>query len=255
MWSAIAGTTTVSARPCVTSTGTSRVGRTSSPSMWRAARWARTCAGTVTFQRTAVSSSSGSIGPGLALACAMGRGVALRLVAGAGGRRAHPGRRRANAGSVRPGRHPLGLRGRAAACGRPFVQDDGRLSLFRRHPAVPASLVLVGGHVGWAASLPPDEVARRVEVFVGTAELARRSTRRRTRGLCSELIPADRDASLAAIMRDTSARHRSERRVTSGQRPISASPTATERSGRCRHRPKRRPQPASRIGPIPPTWK
>jgi pimeloyl-ACP methyl ester carboxylesterase len=36
------------------------------------------------------------------------------------------------------------------------------LELYRRHPHVPASLVVAGGYAGWAGSLPPDEVAQRV---------------------------------------------------------------------------------------------
>ena len=45
------------------------------------------------------------------------------------------------------------------------------LSCFQRHPAAPASLVLIGGYAGWAGSLPPEEVARRLEMFLGMAEL------------------------------------------------------------------------------------
>ena len=76
------------------------------------------------------------------------------------------------------------------------------LSLFRRHPAVPASLVLVGGYAGWAGSLPPDEVARRLEMFVGMAELGDAFDPRSYPGLFSDLIPADRDAALTTIMRE-----------------------------------------------------
>jgi pimeloyl-ACP methyl ester carboxylesterase len=45
------------------------------------------------------------------------------------------------------------------------------LSLFRSYPALPASLVLIRGYAGWAGSLPPDELARRLEMFVGMADL------------------------------------------------------------------------------------
>jgi pimeloyl-ACP methyl ester carboxylesterase len=76
------------------------------------------------------------------------------------------------------------------------------LSLFQRHPAVPASLVLVGGYAGWAGSLPPDEVARRLEMFVGMAELCEAFDPRAYPGLFSDLIPADRDAALASMMRE-----------------------------------------------------
>ena len=76
------------------------------------------------------------------------------------------------------------------------------LSLFRRHPAVPASLVLVGGYAGWAGSLTPDEVARRLEMFVGMAELGDAFDPKSYPGLFSNLIPADRDAALATMMRE-----------------------------------------------------
>jgi pimeloyl-ACP methyl ester carboxylesterase len=76
------------------------------------------------------------------------------------------------------------------------------LSLFARHPSVPASLVLIGGYAGWAGSLPPDEVARRVEMFVGMAELGDAFDPKSYPGLFSELIPADRDAVLTAMMRE-----------------------------------------------------
>jgi pimeloyl-ACP methyl ester carboxylesterase len=36
------------------------------------------------------------------------------------------------------------------------------LELYRRHRHVPASLILAGGYAGWAGSLPPEEVAKRV---------------------------------------------------------------------------------------------
>jgi pimeloyl-ACP methyl ester carboxylesterase len=75
------------------------------------------------------------------------------------------------------------------------------LSMFRRHRAVPASLVLVGGYAGWAGSLPPDEVARRLEMFVGMAELGDAFDPRSYPGLFSDLIPDDRAAALATMMR------------------------------------------------------
>jgi pimeloyl-ACP methyl ester carboxylesterase len=77
------------------------------------------------------------------------------------------------------------------------------LSLFQRHPAVPASLVLVGGYAGWAGSLPPDEVARRLEMFLGMAELGDGFDPKAYPGLFSDLIPADREAALATMMRES----------------------------------------------------
>jgi pimeloyl-ACP methyl ester carboxylesterase len=37
------------------------------------------------------------------------------------------------------------------------------LELYRRHPAIPRSLVLAGAYAGWAGSLPPEIVARRLQ--------------------------------------------------------------------------------------------
>ncbi|MFB8370583.1 alpha/beta fold hydrolase [Pseudarthrobacter sp. NPDC055928] len=37
------------------------------------------------------------------------------------------------------------------------------LALYARHPALPRSLILAGAYAGWAGSLPPDEVQRRVQ--------------------------------------------------------------------------------------------
>ena len=76
------------------------------------------------------------------------------------------------------------------------------LSMFQRHPALPASLVLIGGYAGWAGSLPPDEVARRLEMFIGMAELGDAFDPKAYPGLFSDLIPADRDAAVAAMMRE-----------------------------------------------------
>ncbi len=39
------------------------------------------------------------------------------------------------------------------------------LALFGDHPTVPGSLVLAGAYAGWAGSLPPEEVARRVRLI------------------------------------------------------------------------------------------
>lgn len=41
------------------------------------------------------------------------------------------------------------------------------LALFGDHPTVPGSLVLAGAYAGWAGSLPPEEVTRRVRVISG----------------------------------------------------------------------------------------
>lgn len=76
------------------------------------------------------------------------------------------------------------------------------LALFRHHPTLPASLMLIGGYAGWAGSLPPEEVARRLEMFVGMAELGDAFDPQSYPGLFSHLIPADRGAVLATMMRE-----------------------------------------------------
>jgi pimeloyl-ACP methyl ester carboxylesterase len=44
------------------------------------------------------------------------------------------------------------------------------LELYRRHPQVPASLVLVGAYAGWAGSLPAEVVAERLQRALGELE-------------------------------------------------------------------------------------
>jgi pimeloyl-ACP methyl ester carboxylesterase len=75
------------------------------------------------------------------------------------------------------------------------------LTLFARHPTVPVSLVLIGGYAGWAGSLPADEVARRLEMFVGMADLGDEFDPKAYPGLFSDLIPGDRDSALSTMMR------------------------------------------------------
>lgn len=40
------------------------------------------------------------------------------------------------------------------------------LELYRRSPKIPRTLALTGGYAGWAGSLPPEEVAERLERFM-----------------------------------------------------------------------------------------
>jgi pimeloyl-ACP methyl ester carboxylesterase len=76
------------------------------------------------------------------------------------------------------------------------------LSLFQRHPAVPTSLVLISGYAGWAGSLPREEVARRLEMFLGMADLGDAFDPKSYPGLFTDLIPADRDPVLTTMMRE-----------------------------------------------------
>jgi pimeloyl-ACP methyl ester carboxylesterase len=45
------------------------------------------------------------------------------------------------------------------------------LELYRRHPEVPASLILASAYAGWAGSLPPEEVDARLESVLAAADL------------------------------------------------------------------------------------
>lgn len=45
------------------------------------------------------------------------------------------------------------------------------LELYRRHPEVPKTLVLAGAYAGWAGSLPPDDVERRLQQALRLADL------------------------------------------------------------------------------------
>jgi len=77
------------------------------------------------------------------------------------------------------------------------------LELYRRHPALPGSLVLVGGYAGWAGSLPADEVERRLRFALEVAGLPPGAFDPTSMpGLFSPLIPTERHAELVAIMRD-----------------------------------------------------
>jgi hypothetical protein len=54
--------------------------------------------------------------------------------------------------------------------------------------------VLVGGYAGWAGSLPPEEVVRRLTMFLGMAELSDAFDPKSYPGLFTERIPPDREA-------------------------------------------------------------
>ena len=49
--------------------------------------------------------------------------------------------------------------------------DALALELYRRHPEVPRSLILASAYAGWAGSLPPDEVDRRLNQVLDLADL------------------------------------------------------------------------------------
>lgn len=77
------------------------------------------------------------------------------------------------------------------------------LELAWRRPHMVRSLVLVGAYAGWAGSLPADEVRRRLEFALEAAEMEPGGFEPTSMpGLFSDVMPPDRAAELAAIMRD-----------------------------------------------------
>ena len=89
-------------------------------------------------------------------------------------------------------------------CSATHGARDSRSELYRRHPTIPASLVLVGGYAGWAGSLPADEVARRLEFALQVARRAPGDFEPRTmRGLFSDAMAPDRVDELVTIMSET----------------------------------------------------
>ena len=77
------------------------------------------------------------------------------------------------------------------------------LELCRRHPSLVRSLVLVGAYAGWAGSLPPSEVRRRLDFALRAAEEATTAFDPMSMpGLFSDVMPADRARELTAIMGD-----------------------------------------------------
>lgn len=75
------------------------------------------------------------------------------------------------------------------------------LALYGRAPSIVRSLVLVGGYAGWAGSLPPEEVERRLRFALEVADLPPGTFEPTSMpGLFSEAMPADRARELAGIM-------------------------------------------------------
>lgn len=75
------------------------------------------------------------------------------------------------------------------------------LELYRRHPVVARSLVLVGGYAGWAGSLPAEEAERRLHLALRTADLLPDGfVPQSIPGLFSDLMPAERIEEMLRIM-------------------------------------------------------
>jgi pimeloyl-ACP methyl ester carboxylesterase len=75
------------------------------------------------------------------------------------------------------------------------------LELHRRHPETAAALIIVGGYAGWAGSLPPVDVERRLRFALDAADrLAGGFDPRSMRGLFSDALSAEAADELAEIM-------------------------------------------------------
>lgn len=75
------------------------------------------------------------------------------------------------------------------------------LELCRRRPSMVRSLVLVGAYAGWAGSLPPNEVRKRLEFALRVADLGSNAFQPTSMsGLFADAMPADRARELAMIM-------------------------------------------------------
>ena len=73
------------------------------------------------------------------------------------------------------------------------------LELYRRHPMIATTLVLVAGYAGWAGSLPAGEVARRLELALQVADGGAFEPSS-VEGLFSDVMPAVRADELVSIM-------------------------------------------------------
>jgi pimeloyl-ACP methyl ester carboxylesterase len=76
------------------------------------------------------------------------------------------------------------------------------LELYRRHPDVPASLILASAYAGWAGSLSPDEIAARLESVLAAADLPPEKVLEGWPGLLSERISPDLLDELKVIWAD-----------------------------------------------------
>ena len=75
------------------------------------------------------------------------------------------------------------------------------LELSRLRPSIVRSLVLVRAYAGWAGSLPPDEVAQRLEFALRIADLPPGTFEPASMpGLFSDAMPEDRRSELTTIM-------------------------------------------------------
>lgn len=76
------------------------------------------------------------------------------------------------------------------------------LELYRRHPEVPRSLLLASAYAGWAGSLPPGEVAKRLESVLAAADLPQDELLQGWPGLLTTAASTELAKELASIWAD-----------------------------------------------------
>ncbi len=75
------------------------------------------------------------------------------------------------------------------------------LELYRRHPEVPATLVLAGAYAGWAGSLPPETVEQRLEQALREEHLPPEGwVPRYVPGMLTEAAPQEMVDEVVALM-------------------------------------------------------
>ncbi|HEV8627462.1 MAG TPA: alpha/beta fold hydrolase, partial [Acidimicrobiia bacterium] len=79
------------------------------------------------------------------------------------------------------------------------------LELYRRHPRVPRALVLASAYAGWAGSLPPEEVAARLQSVLAGADLSREELLKGWPGLLSPAASPQLVEQLVSIWADSAA--------------------------------------------------
>ncbi|MBN1320020.1 MAG: alpha/beta hydrolase [Thermoleophilia bacterium] len=77
------------------------------------------------------------------------------------------------------------------------------LEFYQRHPSVPASLTLASAYAGWAGSLPPDEVAARLESVLAAADSPRETLLQGLPGLLGPAMPKESVHELLDIWMDS----------------------------------------------------
>lgn len=78
------------------------------------------------------------------------------------------------------------------------------LEFYRRHSALPTSLILASAYAGWAGSLPPEEVAARYAGVLAAADLPREELEKGWPGLFSPAASPELIAETMAIAHDNS---------------------------------------------------